>query len=80
MKQISCRTLTGILFLVCGTPAQAQSVLLRYGLRPGDHLFYRQTLEREAVGGRPDNQPAELCRRLPVVLIGAFGSRPELPR
>ncbi|MFH1573933.1 MAG: hypothetical protein ABIG68_08105, partial [Acidobacteriota bacterium] len=44
--------LAGILFLVCGSPAQEQSVLLRYDLKPGDHLFYRQTFKREAVGGQ----------------------------
>jgi poly(3-hydroxybutyrate) depolymerase len=39
--------------LAAGTQDPTAPVLLRYGLQPGDHLVYRQTLERETDNRKP---------------------------
>ncbi|HXE89444.1 MAG TPA: HEAT repeat domain-containing protein [Terriglobales bacterium] len=42
----------GLLCLSLPALAQEPLVALRYDLRPGDHLVYHQSLERETTGGR----------------------------
>jgi hypothetical protein len=64
-----------------GTEANRRA-LLRYALRPGDHLVYRQTLERQVRPSDPRSTAAESSSRVTwsnhVLVTGGEAARPAV--